>query len=1133
MNRRALVYGAVAVAAVALGAYFLTRNLAPEPMDDRVSVAEGRGADIDVLANDKDPDGDSLRIVSVTTPAHGSAVISPDEKRIKYVPALGFYGKDAFKYRVSDPSGAQDEASVEVTVEFVPPEFHRRSTSATLAEMLQEPPTTAYGSTINVFLFRDEAKRLREITIAGHADSLTCRETSGAFAGALIDAGGVRGNFLIAGAGRMAVPDADPARGAAFTGNEDVEKYSGLKGELDLIRLLISRGGLSAEAAGKILGMSLEAAQASLDTLSKNPEVAKYLALVRPAQSAETFERAARELQAMTGMLRVHEVPFNRIQAVRDRLMTAALSSSPQIVQFADLLPAREAEAVVYLPFLKLGSGTELTISVPIGEFSPEGFRRAAKIHRSALENAIVGSAEKRLVHAESFLKRAQSQQEDCRRMNSSKLAELVDGLQRCDKDDCRPDPFAKRITNQEYCTVNVPANIQAGKDWKEEAERILARVRQFRERQDDNQIDAMTHAALVDSMLRDWALPIPTAQAAFDYWRKQGRASAWKAMTDAMTNAGVGRAALSGESIVFDVSLAGDMLSIQPLMVVDLKRTVVLIDQTLGVTAPLSSWELRRAQPVPLLDVAADSKMQRLIANPREWVRRVEAAPQASISALMDELYAQLPAEGAVWRSLARDAQLALARRLEEALEDRVSKALTQPMASREEAALTLERLQPAAYAARSLPGIGTAFRLRAATALARSLLTLRQANDRDAWSYIKKVANSGTRAPPENVDRFERLFFGEPGDDYMRVIVMRARGDDPGTFAALFAAATVPSQPTAGGDLKGQPVLERLVGQVEQARSGLIMRAKLDEMLAAFDEDGSVGVDRLNGIVRQGANLDTGWLGIRWDLLRLNLRFIASDAHGNRINPIEGSKLVSALSDLKTAVDGELRRDEPRLAALHFGRDQEIIVARLLFDKGAYAAAFDRLAPARQPLALYTPGLKWAPVDPDLRGVPERLSIVARDQRIVVTATMGGTEKDVLQLEGIEGSALEALLRAKPEPPVAWNEGDPLWQQVLLAQVPSPRPLSAAREALSDPAARQSALKAMVYACAVPGRHLLDSDGRCKSAEGSTALHDRVAASGSVTFVAPDARETQERVRGRFLTGAAWRFGTSDATR
>jgi hypothetical protein len=53
-----------------------------------------------VLANDTDPDGNSLTAVLRTPPAHGTAALSPDGS-FTYVPAANYYGTDSFTYTVS------------------------------------------------------------------------------------------------------------------------------------------------------------------------------------------------------------------------------------------------------------------------------------------------------------------------------------------------------------------------------------------------------------------------------------------------------------------------------------------------------------------------------------------------------------------------------------------------------------------------------------------------------------------------------------------------------------------------------------------------------------------------------------------------------------------------------------------------------------------------------------------------------------------------------------------------------------------------------------------------------------------------------------------------------------------------
>jgi hypothetical protein len=69
---------------------------------------------IAVLANDSDVDGDALALVSVSSPAHGTAAISGTS--IVYTPARNFVGKDQFNYLITDGRGGTATATVTVSV---------------------------------------------------------------------------------------------------------------------------------------------------------------------------------------------------------------------------------------------------------------------------------------------------------------------------------------------------------------------------------------------------------------------------------------------------------------------------------------------------------------------------------------------------------------------------------------------------------------------------------------------------------------------------------------------------------------------------------------------------------------------------------------------------------------------------------------------------------------------------------------------------------------------------------------------------------------------------------------------------------------------------------------------------------
>jgi len=111
-------------------------NRAPVAADDTASAWADSAVVVRVLANDTDPDGDSLRVSLVTQPSLGTATAGTDGT-LRYVPNPSRSGTDSFRYAATDPRGAADTATVTVTVRPLPGPYS--VTEITL------PPITASG----------------------------------------------------------------------------------------------------------------------------------------------------------------------------------------------------------------------------------------------------------------------------------------------------------------------------------------------------------------------------------------------------------------------------------------------------------------------------------------------------------------------------------------------------------------------------------------------------------------------------------------------------------------------------------------------------------------------------------------------------------------------------------------------------------------------------------------------------------------------------------------------------------------------------------------------------------------------------------------------------------------------------
>ncbi|MGB0713031.1 MAG: tandem-95 repeat protein, partial [Gammaproteobacteria bacterium] len=86
---------------VTIPIYVDPRNQAPVAVDDNVIAFEDFENVLDLTANDSDPEGRTLQVVSVTGASNGTVAINPDGT-VSYEPDPGFNGTDSFTYTIAD-----------------------------------------------------------------------------------------------------------------------------------------------------------------------------------------------------------------------------------------------------------------------------------------------------------------------------------------------------------------------------------------------------------------------------------------------------------------------------------------------------------------------------------------------------------------------------------------------------------------------------------------------------------------------------------------------------------------------------------------------------------------------------------------------------------------------------------------------------------------------------------------------------------------------------------------------------------------------------------------------------------------------------------------------------------------------
>jgi hypothetical protein len=98
-----------------------TTALSPTARDDRTVTLPATPVTVGVLANDFDPNCQTISIGGVTSPTSNGGVVTISGDNLLYTPAAAFLGTDTFPYTVRDAGGAQSTANATVEVqEYLP-----------------------------------------------------------------------------------------------------------------------------------------------------------------------------------------------------------------------------------------------------------------------------------------------------------------------------------------------------------------------------------------------------------------------------------------------------------------------------------------------------------------------------------------------------------------------------------------------------------------------------------------------------------------------------------------------------------------------------------------------------------------------------------------------------------------------------------------------------------------------------------------------------------------------------------------------------------------------------------------------------------------------------------------------------
>ena len=95
-------------------------NHPPVAKDDRLRIEANNRVVATILDNDNDPDGDKLKIISVTSPTKKGGTVTINENgTVTFLPASDIVGSDTFTYTISDGKGNTDKAKVSISIKQV------------------------------------------------------------------------------------------------------------------------------------------------------------------------------------------------------------------------------------------------------------------------------------------------------------------------------------------------------------------------------------------------------------------------------------------------------------------------------------------------------------------------------------------------------------------------------------------------------------------------------------------------------------------------------------------------------------------------------------------------------------------------------------------------------------------------------------------------------------------------------------------------------------------------------------------------------------------------------------------------------------------------------------------------------
>ena len=587
-------------------------------------------------------------------------------------------------------------------------------------------------------------------------------------------------------------------------------------------------------------------------------------------------------------------------------------------------------------------------------------------------------------------------------------------------------------------------------------------------------------------------------------------------------------------KSIVFSTKVDGEKLHIRPMMVIDLRRSTIVVDPKLGGTVVVDTWGERTIaepkSPENKLSVNTSALGISDIGSMPSMVRsQLEIDPKSTIQKLLSLWSDQL-----AQNDPSRDKRIAQVRQISTLMraadiEDFVTEVDTSTYEEwKKHIVSVIEVLTDSKHASPETF-------LRAALSIAKRSIatdpTVTPAETPEAWSFLAKASEN----PKDEAIKLGAggVEFHKEFDILPQVVVAffikHAKDRDPLYIEAALNQRSWPSQPSTQEKLlretrnRPQSRIDLEVNAIEEMKRLLQQRSHL---LVAERELNLDSKDdpwhSINDQVKAAAAIEgSDYISFALDGLLKHIDEAKNNVGTNQT--IVKLNISAELHRLSSALMSEATELNHRYDSVRYSGDHEKLSARIEFENGAYAKALRRYFQPSLPVALSSPLMAWQILPGDFKGIPKKLAVRRENENLVVQAKNGEIWSDVLKIQGIAPKDAEGwITNLIATDSAMWSDGELVSEQILTLPLQTRRELTDVTTGILSHEVWLAALKAMVYGCVPPGYDLVKLSGRCAASDinnvGVSKLHE------SITMGSSD---IHERTHEELLTIAEQRFG------